>query len=122
MHILNRITSFSPENQRKQHAPFVASISLHFKPLFSISAVSFYSLKMVCSRCEKKLGKLIVPDKWKDGARNVNPRGRNAHLVAFIVEETRSQTGPQRTISKSRKAGYVWFGGSRMDDNVVRVP
>ena len=26
---------------------------------------------MVCKDCEKKLSKVIVPDKWKDGARNV---------------------------------------------------
>mmetsp|Transcript_24778 Transcript_24778/g.74328 ORF Transcript_24778/g.74328 Transcript_24778/m.74328 type:complete len:295 (-) Transcript_24778:27-911(-) len=26
---------------------------------------------MVCQDCEKKLSKVIVPDKWKDGARNV---------------------------------------------------
>ncbi|KAJ9086405.1 hypothetical protein DSO57_1004465 [Entomophthora muscae] len=26
---------------------------------------------MVCNTCEKKLGKVICPDKWKDGARNV---------------------------------------------------
>lgn len=25
---------------------------------------------MVCGDCEKKLGKVICPDKWKDGARN----------------------------------------------------
>ncbi|OQR92062.1 hypothetical protein ACHHYP_04080 [Achlya hypogyna] len=25
---------------------------------------------MVCGKCEEKLSKLIVPDKWKDGARN----------------------------------------------------
>ncbi|KAL1917870.1 uncharacterized protein VTP21DRAFT_3704 [Calcarisporiella thermophila] len=25
---------------------------------------------MVCKKCEKKLGKVIVQDKWKDGARN----------------------------------------------------
>ena len=25
---------------------------------------------MVCDACEKKLSKVIVPDKWKDGARN----------------------------------------------------
>ncbi|KAI9293749.1 hypothetical protein K502DRAFT_305876 [Neoconidiobolus thromboides FSU 785] len=25
---------------------------------------------MVCKKCEKKLGKVICPDKWKDGARN----------------------------------------------------
>ncbi|KAG9073111.1 hypothetical protein KI688_000898 [Linnemannia hyalina] len=25
---------------------------------------------MVCTKCEKKLAKVICPDKWKDGARN----------------------------------------------------
>jgi cysteine-rich PDZ-binding protein len=25
---------------------------------------------MVCDKCEEKLSKLIVPDKWTDGARN----------------------------------------------------
>ncbi|KAF9918974.1 hypothetical protein BX616_003494 [Lobosporangium transversale] len=25
---------------------------------------------MVCTKCEKKLSKVICPDKWKDGARN----------------------------------------------------
>ncbi|CAM9103895.1 unnamed protein product [Ectocarpus sp. 6 AP-2014] len=25
---------------------------------------------MVCEKCETKLSKVIVPDKWKDGARN----------------------------------------------------
>ncbi|RLN92164.1 hypothetical protein BBJ28_00016503 [Nothophytophthora sp. Chile5] len=25
---------------------------------------------MVCEKCEEKLSKLVVPDKWKDGARN----------------------------------------------------
>jgi hypothetical protein len=28
-------------------------------------------LKMVCAACETKLNKIAVPDKWKDGARNV---------------------------------------------------
>lgn len=26
--------------------------------------------KMVCDKCEEKLSKLVVPDKWTDGARN----------------------------------------------------
>ncbi|CAG8511023.1 117_t:CDS:2 [Paraglomus occultum] len=26
---------------------------------------------MVCKKCEKKLGKVICPDKWKEGSRNV---------------------------------------------------
>mmetsp|Transcript_40578 Transcript_40578/g.53414 ORF Transcript_40578/g.53414 Transcript_40578/m.53414 type:complete len:98 (+) Transcript_40578:113-406(+) len=25
---------------------------------------------MVCGKCEEKLSKVIVPDKWKDGAKN----------------------------------------------------
>ncbi|DBA81915.1 hypothetical protein WJX79_003482 [Trebouxia sp. C0005] len=30
---------------------------------------------MVCSKCEKKLSKVIVPDKWKEGASNVTEGG-----------------------------------------------
>jgi len=30
---------------------------------------------MVCSKCEKKLSKVIVQDKWKDGARNTMESG-----------------------------------------------
>lgn len=30
---------------------------------------------MVCEKCEKKLSKVIVQDKWKDGARNTMEGG-----------------------------------------------
>ncbi|CAN6480876.1 unnamed protein product [Victoria cruziana] len=30
---------------------------------------------MVCEKCEKKLSKVIVPDKWKEGASNTNESG-----------------------------------------------
>jgi hypothetical protein len=30
---------------------------------------------MVCDKCEKKLAKLVVQDKWKDGARNTMESG-----------------------------------------------
>ncbi|XP_068439968.1 cysteine-rich PDZ-binding protein [Clinocottus analis] len=30
---------------------------------------------MVCEKCEKKLGKVITPDTWKDGARNTTEGG-----------------------------------------------
>eukprot|EP00898_Chlorokybus_atmophyticus_P008491 jgi/Chlat1/8643/Chrsp87S08038 len=30
---------------------------------------------MVCEKCEKKLGKVIVPDKWKAGASNTLESG-----------------------------------------------
>ncbi|VFQ96206.1 unnamed protein product [Cuscuta campestris] len=30
---------------------------------------------MVCEKCEKKLAKVIVPDKWKEGAHNTTEGG-----------------------------------------------
>ncbi|XP_076034358.1 cysteine-rich PDZ-binding protein [Oratosquilla oratoria] len=30
---------------------------------------------MVCEKCQKKLGTVITPDKWKDGARNTTESG-----------------------------------------------
>ncbi|KAI8487623.1 uncharacterized protein LOC144913042 isoform X1 [Branchiostoma floridae x Branchiostoma belcheri] len=30
---------------------------------------------MVCEKCQKKLGKVITPDPWKDGARNTTEGG-----------------------------------------------
>ncbi|XP_063868681.1 LOW QUALITY PROTEIN: cysteine-rich PDZ-binding protein-like [Scylla paramamosain] len=30
---------------------------------------------MVCEKCQKKLGKVITPDTWKDGARNTTESG-----------------------------------------------
>ncbi len=30
---------------------------------------------MVCEKCEKKLGKVITPDVWKEGARNTTESG-----------------------------------------------
>ncbi|KAK4386679.1 Cysteine-rich PDZ-binding protein [Sesamum angolense] len=30
---------------------------------------------MVCEKCEKKLAKVIVPDKWKEGASNMTEGG-----------------------------------------------
>ena len=33
---------------------------------------------MVCEKCQKKLGKVITPDTWKDGARNTTESGGRA--------------------------------------------
>ncbi|CAH1793097.1 unnamed protein product [Owenia fusiformis] len=30
---------------------------------------------MVCEKCQKKLGKVITPDPWKSGARNITEGG-----------------------------------------------
>ncbi|KAJ4976798.1 hypothetical protein NE237_001904 [Protea cynaroides] len=36
---------------------------------------AFQQTTMVCEKCEKKLSKVIVPDKWKDGAKNTTEAG-----------------------------------------------
>lgn len=33
---------------------------------------------MVCEKCQKKLGKVITPDTWKEGARNTTESGGRA--------------------------------------------
>lgn len=38
---------------------------------------------MVCEACEKKQSKVIVPDKWKAGARNTN--GKNFFFSFFSL-------------------------------------
>ncbi len=44
--------------------------SLRIYDSYQIDQTIFYNVDMVCDKCEKKLTKVIVPDKWKDGARN----------------------------------------------------
>ena len=39
---------------------------------------------MVCEKCEKKLGRVITPDKWKDGARNTTESGLEFELGTVI--------------------------------------
>ncbi|KAM0858872.1 hypothetical protein ACQ4PT_047558 [Festuca glaucescens] len=39
-------------------------------PLLFLFPLFFLPAAMVCTKCEKKLGKVIVPDKWKEGASN----------------------------------------------------
>ena len=39
---------------------------------------------MVCEKCEKKLGRVITPDKWKDGARNTTESGRCACALSEV--------------------------------------
>jgi hypothetical protein len=48
---------------------------------------------MVCEKCEAKLSKLIVPDKWKDGARNTTggkDGGRQIGSNKILEKKTRS--------------------------------
>lgn len=60
---------------------------------------------MVCKRCEQKLGKLIVPDKWKEGSRSEN---RSQGLLIFYVlnrveNEEEGRAGVIRSIEHSRR-------------------
>ncbi|ORX56839.1 cysteine-rich PDZ-binding protein [Hesseltinella vesiculosa] len=43
---------------------------------------------MVCAKCEKKLTTLAVPDKWKDGAKNVKAgqEGRKINQNKLIAK------------------------------------
>ena len=44
---------------------------------------------MVCEKCEKKLKRVIVPDKWKDGARNTDKGARVGSSGAVRKERSR---------------------------------
>ena len=49
---------------------------------------------MVCEKCEKKLGRVITPDKWKDGARNTTESGRCPTVRDFVSAcSLRGKTG-----------------------------
>lgn len=47
---------------------------------------------MVCDDCEKKLQRVITPDKWKDGARNTlgTPGARACDVTEPDIEGTES--------------------------------
>uniref|UniRef100_A0A7S3NKF5 Cysteine-rich PDZ-binding protein n=1 Tax=Aureoumbra lagunensis TaxID=44058 RepID=A0A7S3NKF5_9STRA len=46
---------------------------------------------MVCANCEKKLSKVIVPDKWKTGARNISDNGGRATKYKNALLEVRGR-------------------------------
>ncbi|KAJ0682017.1 putative PDZ-binding protein, CRIPT [Helianthus annuus] len=46
---------------------------------------------MVCDKCEKKLSKVIVPDKWKEGASNTTETGgRKINENKLLSKKNRS--------------------------------
>eukprot|EP00761_Pharyngomonas_kirbyi_P000564 gb/GECH01000564.1/.p1 GENE.gb/GECH01000564.1/~~gb/GECH01000564.1/.p1 ORF type:complete len:108 (+),score=23.20 gb/GECH01000564.1/:1-324(+) len=53
---------------------------------------------MVCSKCEKKLKKVVVPDKWKDGANNSkrDPKKTNTLL--------KMKSGASSSSNKTKKS------------------
>ena len=42
---------------------------------FFAELIYLFKIKMVCEKCQKKLGKVITPDPWKTGARNTTEGG-----------------------------------------------
>ncbi|XP_048155031.1 cysteine-rich PDZ-binding protein isoform X2 [Corvus hawaiiensis] len=55
---------------------------------------------MVCDKCEKKLGTVIIPDTWKDGARNTTESGGRK------LNENKALTS-----KKARHLLHVWQEG-----------
>lgn len=56
---------------------------------------------MVCEKCEKKLAKVIVPDKWKAGASNtLESGGRKVNENKLLGKQQRYQ--PYKTTVKCK--------------------
>ena len=52
---------------------------------------------MVCSKCQKKLDKLVTPDVWKDGARNTiggNDGGRKLGMNMLLKNRAKNKFSP----------------------------
>jgi len=88
----------------------------HLENMIAYSQVTFaapdfliallFVWQMVCDACEKKLGKLCVPDKWKEGSRNVTG-GKDGGRVP-------TSSGPSASLNKlseKRKARLAEAGG-----------
>ena len=52
---------------------YISTVNSH--ALISLWFFSDLCNKMVCDKCEKKLGRVITPDPWKSGARNTVESG-----------------------------------------------
>uniref|UniRef100_A0AAX7UW49 Cysteine-rich PDZ-binding protein n=1 Tax=Astatotilapia calliptera TaxID=8154 RepID=A0AAX7UW49_ASTCA len=56
---------------------------------------------MVCEKCEKKLGKVITPDTWKDGARNTTESGGRK------LNENKMLTSKKARFDPYSKSGFA---------------
>ncbi|WMV16229.1 hypothetical protein MTR67_009614 [Solanum verrucosum] len=52
---------------------------------------------MVCDKCEKKLSKVIVPDKWKEGASNTTEGGGRKINENKLLSKKKSHQHPLGT-------------------------
>ncbi|KAM6951455.1 cysteine-rich PDZ-binding protein [Aplochiton taeniatus] len=63
---------------------------------------------MVCEKCEKKLGKVITPDTWKDGARNTTEGGGRK------LNENKALTAKKARFDPYGKSGKSGFATCRI--------
>ncbi|XP_074805485.1 cysteine-rich PDZ-binding protein isoform X1 [Natator depressus] len=103
---------------------------------------------MVCEKCEKKLGTVITPDTWKDGARNTtesggrklnenkaltskkarfDPYGKNKFAICRICKSSVHQPGShycQGCAYKKRHLLNVWeksLGYQELQTNICLI-
>uniref|UniRef100_A0A8D0DZ74 Cysteine-rich PDZ-binding protein n=3 Tax=Sauria TaxID=32561 RepID=A0A8D0DZ74_SALMN len=99
--------------------------------------VFFGSVAMVCEKCEKKLGTVITPDTWKDGARNTtesggrklnenkaltskkarfDPYGKNKFAICRICKSSVHQPGSHYCQGCAYKKGICAMCGKKVLD------
>ncbi|XP_059551222.1 cysteine-rich PDZ-binding protein-like [Myotis daubentonii] len=93
---------------------------------------------MVCEKCEKKLGTVITPDTWEDGARNTtesggrklnenkalththkarfDPHGKNKFFTCRIFKSSVHQPGSNYFQSCAYKKGICAMRGEKVWD------
>lgn len=77
---------------------------------------NFQIVKMVCEKCEKKLGKVITPDPWKSGARNTTESGGRKVNENKALTSSRSRFNPvDQTFKPCR---YVIFTSPNLWDSI----
>jgi len=52
---------------------------------------------MVCDKCQKKVGKVVTPDTWKDGARNTTESGGRKVNENKLLTSKKSRYNPYTT-------------------------
>ncbi|KAG7259779.1 hypothetical protein CRUP_021664 [Coryphaenoides rupestris] len=87
---------------------------------------------MVCEKCEKKLGKVITPDTWKDGARNTtavqivssrvfqglgfDPYSKTGFAICRICKSSVHQSGSHYCQGCAYKKGICAMCGKKVLD------
>ncbi|KAK1342836.1 hypothetical protein QTO34_015603, partial [Cnephaeus nilssonii] len=61
---------------------------------------------MVCEKCEKKLGTVITPDTWKDGAKNTTESGGSKLNENKALTSKKARFGQNRFGSVDRASAF----------------